>query len=90
MKILYKTKIKISGTFVEGVKNAEILPDDVQRVLKIVEENNIGLMNLILHLMLRANMNQGVATLNRRDLELLDKYLLKPEHVFPALNDYIL
>ena len=37
----------------EGIRSNPYLPDDVRRVLEIVEENNIGMLNLILHLMFR-------------------------------------
>ena len=32
----------------------------------------------------------GTVSLTKHDLQLLDKYLLRPEQVFPVLNDYIL
>ena len=51
--------------FLEGIKSTPYLPDDVIRVLEIVEENNIGLLNLILHLMLRAGLSDGTVTVTR-------------------------
>jgi len=60
----------------------------VGRVVNLMEENNLGLLNLVLHLLFRAGMTEnGKVALTQQDLQLLDKYLLKPEDVFPALKD---
>ena len=49
----------------EPIKSTPFLPDDVKRVMKLIEENNIGMLTLILHLMLRATMNENTVTLTR-------------------------
>jgi len=71
----------------EGIRTSSYFPEDMQGMVTILEENNIGLLNLILHLMFRAALDGGTVTLNRHDLNLLDKYLLKPEQVFPILTN---
>jgi len=65
------------------------LNDEVKQVLLNVEENNLGLLNLVLHMLYRASTStKGTVVITMRDLETLDKYLLRPEQVFPPLTDF--
>ena len=48
----------------EGIKGSAV-PREVLRVAAIVEENNIGLLTLILHLMVRAGESEGTVTLTK-------------------------
>ena len=58
-------------------------------MLAEVEENNLGLLNLVLHLLYRASIStKGTVILTMTDLKTLDKYLLRPEQVFPPLKDF--
>ena len=49
----------------EGMKGSAVVPREVLRVAAIVEENNIGLLTLILHLMVRAGQSGGTVTLTK-------------------------
>ena len=49
----------------EGIKGSALVPGEVLRVAAIVEENNIGLLTLILHLMVRAGESGGTVTLTK-------------------------
>ena len=49
----------------EGIKGSALVPGEVLRVAAIVEENNIGLLTLILHLMVRAGEAGGTVTLTK-------------------------
>ena len=49
----------------EGMKGSAVVPREVLRVAAIVEENNIGLLTLILHLMVRAGETDGSVTLTK-------------------------
>ena len=49
----------------EGIKVSPVVPGEVLRVATIVEENNIGLLTLILHLMVRAGQSGGSVTLTK-------------------------
>ena len=49
----------------EGIKGSGVAPREVLRVAAIVEENNIGLLTLILHLMVRAGESGGTVTLTK-------------------------
>ena len=49
----------------EGIKGSGVVPGEVLRVAAILEENNIGLLTLILHLMVRAGQSEGTVTLTK-------------------------
>ena len=49
----------------EGIRTSSYFPEEMQGMVTILEENNIGLLNLILHLMFRAALDGGTVTLNR-------------------------
>ena len=51
--------------FTESIRTSPYVPEEIARVVTILEENNIGLLNLILHLMFRASLDGGTVTLNR-------------------------
>ena len=71
------------------MKESVNLHDEVKRVVSVVESNNLGLLNLVLHLLYRASISpEGKVALTKQDLKTFDKYLLKPEEVFPTLNKF--
>ena len=65
-------------------------PGEIDRLLGLMEANNLGLMNLVYHLLTRTAFtddNQTVVT--EHDLQVLDRYIAKPDEVFPFLKDLI-
>ena len=71
------------------MKESINLDGEVGRVVEAVESNNLGLLNLVLHLLYRASINpEGTVALTMKDLKTFDKYLLKPEEVFPPLKTF--
>ena len=64
------------------------LPAALRRLASTLQQNNIGLLNLVLHLMVRAE-QRGSTTLTSHDLQLVDKYLIRPEQLFPGIGDIL-
>ena len=77
----------ISSTILVSMKDSANLPQSIRMVIERVESRNLGLLSLVLHFLYRASTStDGHVVLTVEDLRAVDKFLLKPEDVFPQLK----
>ena len=71
------------------MKDSANLPHSIRMVIERVESRNLGLLSLVLHFLYRASTRaDGHVVLTVEDLRAVDKFLLKPEDVFPQLKTF--
>ena len=71
------------------MKDSANLPHSIRMVIERVESRNLGLLSLVLHFLYRASTSaDGHVVLTVEDLRAVDKFLLKPEDVFPQLKTF--
>ena len=79
----------ISSTILVSMKDSANLPQSIRMVIERVESRNLGLLSLVLHFLYRASTStDGHVVLTVEDLRAVDKFLLKPEDVFPQLKTF--
>jgi len=80
---------------IESVRG-ELPIGQIHRILGLLQENNLVLMSLVLHLMAEAGggggdggEDQGMVDINHHHLKVIDRHLLKAEDLFPGIKDLL-
>jgi len=74
---------------IESVRG-ELPVGQIHRILGLLQENNLVLMSLVLHLMAEAaTQDQGKVDISHHHLRVIDRHLLKAEDLFPGLRDLL-
>jgi len=74
-------------TKIDSVRE-ELPGGGIHHVLGKLQENNLSLLSLLLHLMTEAGEN-GEVSLTHHHLNVLDRHLLKAEDLFPGLKNFL-